>query len=162
MNAAVQTNLFWIGREWAYKEVDPCIFAEQYMEDESGVELKDYKFLCFNGEPYIVEVVFDRASKVPKNNFYDLNWQYVDVTYTGFPTNKNFEVPRPEKLDEMIALARKLSKDWPFMRVDFYSIHGRIYFGELTFYPTSGSHQLIPDEWNLRLGELITLPEIKK
>lgn len=159
LNAALKTNLFWKGREWAYKKVKPCIFAEQYMEDESGSELKDYKIFCFNGEPFFVQVDYDRFAG-HKRNYYDFNWKKVEMSYGEFPSVR--EIERPENLEEMQQLARKLSEGWPFLRVDFYYIQGKIYFGELTFYPEAGALQIRPREWNLRLGELIKLPEIKK
>lgn len=159
LNAALKTNLFWKGREWAYKKVKPCIFAEQYMEDESGSELKDYKIFCFNGEPFFVQVIYNRFDS-SKCNYYDFNWKRLEMHHRVFSSVG--EIEQPSNLDEMQRLARALSKGWPFLRVDFYSVRGKTYFGELTFYPAAGILKVSPIEWNLRLGELITLPELKK
>lgn len=160
LNAAMKKGSFyWYAREWAYKNVTPCIFAEKFLEDESGKELKDYKFYCFNGEPLLAEVFYDRFEQ-QKRNFYNTNWEKLEMTYRGVPSVRDIECP--QNFEEMLQLARKLSKGWPFLRVDFYSVSGKTYFGELTFYPAAGSAKFAPSEWNLRLGELITLPEVKK
>jgi hypothetical protein len=76
MNKILKHNFFFSGREWPYKNIKPRIIAEKYMVDESGVELKDYKIQCFNGEPKIIQVDFDRFSERHKRNFYSIDWVY--------------------------------------------------------------------------------------
>lgn len=143
------------GREWAYTGIKELnIIAEQLLVNtahpEAGVE--DFKILCFNGVPHYVIVDRDRYID-HKRNFYTTSWERVDVT----TDHEQFETPypKPKNFDEMIEVARILSSDFPFVRVDLYNIDGKIYFGELTFYPWSGYVQFIPDDFDYTLGRLM-------
>ncbi len=140
------------GREWAYNGItEPKIIIEELLEDDSnpGGSIDDYKILCFNGEPKIV--IFDCDRYIGhKRNFYDPQWNLLNVS-SDCP-NKNVEIAPPQNLDKMLSIAKILSKDFPFVRVDFYNIKGKIYFGELTFYPWSGYVQFTPDDFDFKLG----------
>ena len=152
---SLRHNYYYDNREYPYKEVEPKIIAEKYMVDESGFELKDYKIFCFEGEPQIIQVDYGRFTH-HKRNMYDTNWNRLPFTLK-FPTDWNREIPKPEGLDDMLDVARKLSKGFPHIRVDLYNINGKIYFGELTFFHGSGHEKFSPEEWNYRLGEWIQL-----
>lgn len=157
MSEYLSSNFFEIGREWPYKNVRRRILAEEFMVDESGYELKDYKIFCFSGKPEIIQVDFDRFSKSGhKRNLYTTDWSIIDCSY-GYPSVPNHIIERPSNLDEMLKLASILSKNQTFIRVDFYSIKGSSKFGEITFYPGSGYEKFIPNEWDYKLGQLIKL-----
>lgn len=143
------------GREWAYTGIKiPRIIAEELLVNkenpEAGVE--DFKILCFDGEPWYVIVDKDRYID-HKRNFYTTTWERVNVT----TDHEQFETPypKPKNFKEMLDVARKLSADFPFVRVDLYNIEGKIYFGELTFYPWTGYVQFTPDEFDYTLGKLM-------
>ena len=155
LNKSLKTNYYWKNREWPYKNVKPRIIAEQYMEDESGWQLKDYKIFCFNGEPKFIEVDYDRYIG-HKLNVYDLNWNFIDFYMTS-PNDKNVRIEKPAKLDEMLDIAKKLSVGLKFVRVDLYSINENIYFGELTHYPGSGFIDFHPKEYDNKLGGMLSL-----
>lgn len=156
INYCLHKNPYWATREYPYKNVKPRILAEKYMVDESGTELKDYKFFCFDGEPKFIEVDFDRFIG-HKRNIYDIEWNLLDFEIK-FPSNFNHVIEKPASLDEMINVAKKLSKDIPFVRVDLYSINGQVYFGELTFFHGSGCEKFSPEIWNYKLGGWMDLP----
>jgi hypothetical protein len=148
---------FWRwSREWAYKNVPPRILAEQYMVDESGEELKDYKLFCFNGEPRYIEVDFDRFTHHHRN-IYDVNWNLQECEIK-FPSDRNRVIPRPQNLDEMLEMARILSKGFPHVRIDLYNIDGRAYFGEFTFYHGGGWEEFRPLKWDYIFGDCMKLP----
>ena len=146
-------------REWPYKDVPRKIIAEKYMVDESGTELKDYKFFCFDGKVKMLFVAKDRMTKgeETKFDFFDENFNHLPFT-NGHP---NSEPPyyKPENFEKMKDLAEKLSTGIPHLRVDFYNINGKIYFGELTFFHWSGMVPFEPEEWDYKLGEWIQLPK---
>lgn len=146
-------NYYKYWREWPYKNIKRKILAEKFMVDESGTELKDYKIFCFDGNPQIIEVDYGRFINHMRN-VYDTDWNFIAMQIE-FPNDPNHIIARPEKLNEMLALARKLSEGIPHVRVDFYSINDRIYFGELTFFHGSGMEKFNPNEWDERLGRLI-------
>ncbi|MGG7036576.1 MAG: ATP-grasp fold amidoligase family protein [Flavobacterium sp.] len=139
-----------------YKGVKPRILVEKYL-DQSGSNIIDYKFFCFHGEPkYIWVKTFNQG--LYKNCYYDLDWNKIgEEEYRD-----NFladEIARPQNLEEMIDVARKLSDPFIFMRVDLYSIDEKVYFGELTFFPWGGKQRLTVERFNNEFGELIKLPK---
>lgn len=155
---SLKNNFYKKGREWPYKDVKPRIIAEQYMEDSETKELRDYKFFAFNGKVKLLFIASERQSEKEetKFDFFDADFNHLPFT-NGHP---NAEIPpkKPSKFKEMIELAEKLSQNIPFVRVDFYEVNGKIYFGELTFYHWSGMVPFKPEEWDKTLGDWITLP----
>lgn len=146
------------GREWAYGGSSKKIIVEELLEDNSNKDkgISDYKFLCFNGKPVYVVYDKDRFSD-HKRNFYDVNWNYVKVD-SDCPCFED-SVKKPENYEKMVEIASVLSRDFPAVRVDLYNIEGKIYFGELTFYPWSGYVQYTPDSFDFELGKYFVLPE---
>ncbi len=153
-----ETNYYKYNKEYPYKDLSPRIIAEEYMEDESGYELKDYKIFCFDGEPKYLFVATDRQKKGEdtKFDFFDLEWNHLPVT-NGHPNNP-LPIDKPQNFNEMIEIARKLSVGKTHVRVDLYNIRGKIYFGELTFFHWSGMVAYNPREWDYKFGEYIKLP----
>ena len=153
-----ETNYYKYNKEYPYKDLSPRIIAEEYMEDESGYELKDYKFFCFDGEPKYLFVATDRQKKgeETKFDFFDLDWNHLPVT-NGHPNNP-LPIDKPQNFNEMIEIAKKLSVGKTHIRVDLYNIRGKIYFGELTFFHMSGMVAYNPREWDYKFGEYIKLP----
>jgi len=154
-----QRNYYDCGREWPYKNVKPRIIAEQYMEDAKTGELRDYKFFSFDGVARIMYVATERASKTgePKYDFFDRNFQHLPFTNT----HPNADVPpeKPANFNKMIELADKMSEGFPHVRIDFYEVDGKVYFGEITLFHGSGMEPFDPDEWDMILGSWIELPQ---
>lgn len=157
----LNTNFFYRGREWPYKNVTPRVIAEQYMVDESGYELKDYKWFCFNGEPKIMFVATDRENNdvETKFDFFDMEFKHLPFL-NGHP-NSEKKIEKPSTFEEMKKLAADLSKNIPQVRIDFYDINGKVYFGEITFFHWSGMVPFEPEEWDYKLGNYIELPNNK-
>ncbi|MDP4142958.1 MAG: ATP-grasp fold amidoligase family protein [Bacillota bacterium] len=152
----MREDFYSITREPQYKLIKPKIICEEYLDD-SNDSLIDYKFFCFNGEPKFIQVVVDRNIK-HKENFYNMNWQKLNMKACYKKTlyeNTSESISRPKNMEEMILLAEKLSKDFKFVRVDFYSVNDQTIFGELTFVPASGFTIYIPHELNYHLGNLL-------
>lgn len=154
INKSMKRNFFWATREWPYKDVKPCIIAEKYMVDESGYELKDYKLFCFDGEPKVMFIATDRNTDT-RFDFYDMDFNHLPFT-NGHPCADK-HIDKPETFEEMIRLAKVLSKGIPQVRVDFYQINGRVYFGELTFSHWSGMVPFEPKEWDKKMGDFISI-----
>ena len=158
LGEAMERNFYWEAREWPYKNVKPCIFAEKYLEDESG-GLTDYKVSCFNGVPYKVMVCSDRySSETTKFYSFDKDWTLLRHNKMGKAAPDGFSLPKPKNFDEMMAFSSLLSKDIPFVRVDFYEAEGVLFFGELTFFPEGGFDKAILKETDDLYGEMIKLP----
>ena len=145
-----------INLEWEYKGITPTLFAEEYIDDptNSGV-LRDYKIHCFAGEPRLIQVLSDRWNQI-KEDWLRPDWQPVDFWYVSA---HRAEPERPNELAEMLALARRLSQSFPYVRVDLYVTGDRILVGEFTFRPYGGFMQWKPDQADLEVGRMLTLPE---
>ena len=159
INRSLKRNFYYTGREWPYKDVKPRIIAEQYMEDDSTSELRDYKFFCFDGEAKALFIASDRQTKgeETKFDFFDMNYRHLDIR-NGHPNAKK-PPQKPVKFDEMRILAERLSAGIPHLRVDFYEVNGKTYFGELTFSHWSGMVPFEPEKWDEIFGSWIKLPK---
>ena len=157
IESALNQNLLYKGREWPYKNVKPRIIAEKYMEDHIDGELRDYKFFCFDGEPKAMFVASDRASDNVKFDYFDLNFNHLDIKQK-YPHAEQ-PLRKPVTFEKMIELSKVLSKGFPHVRVDFYEVDGQLYFGELTFYHFSGFMPFEPNKWDKIFGDWIKLPQ---
>lgn len=158
LKKGLNKSYYYQNREWPYKNIRPRIICEEYKVDESGYELKDYKFFCFNGEVKCLKVDFDRAVG-HRANYYDRNWNLLKFGECICPPDFNRKIEKPKTLDKMISLAEQLSKGIAFVRIDFYSIGKQIYFGEITFFPASGLGLFTSEKWDSKLGAWINLPK---
>ena len=159
---ALGRNHYSVNREWPYKNVRPRIIAEQYMEDEKTAELRDYKFFSFDGETKAMFIASDRASETEETKFDFFDMDYNHLPFTNGHPNAKVLPEKPEKFDEMHALADKLSVGIPHARIDFYEVNGRVYFGEITFFHWSGMKPFDPPEWDRIFGDWIELPKKQK
>lgn len=157
LNKWMSNNWYWYGREWPYKDVKPRIICEAFLEEIEGKSLIDYKIYCFNGKPLYCQIIRDRGHN-ETIDFYDDEWNHMPFTgLRNLPMSK-VDYKKPDNYESMYGLAKVLSKGIPFVRVDFYSVKGELYFGELTLYPTSGYGKFKPEEWNRKIGDQIELP----
>lgn len=161
LRKGLKENYYLKNREWPYKDVSRRIFAETYMEDEFG-ELRDYKFFCFNGEVKALFIASDRSKgeHAVRFDFFDENFNHLPFT-NGHP-NANVTPKRPRMFEEMKVLASKLSKGIPHVRIDFYEVGDKVYFGEMTFFHWSGIMPYEPKEWDYIFGEWLSLPKSGK
>lgn len=160
LTKGLSQNYYYHGREWPYKRVNRKIIAEQYMEDDSG-ELMDYKLMMFNGVFKCAFTCTERfSSDGLKVTFFDKEWHMMPFE-RHYPSSKA-KIEKPVSYELMIKFAEKLSKNIPFVRVDFYEVKGKPYFGELTFYPGGGMEEFTPEEWDYKLGSWINLDGVKQ
>ena len=156
---SLKTEFFYVGREWPYKNVKPRIIAEKYLEDADNADMIDYKFYCFNGVPKFLYVSQGLENHATAHiSYVTMDWEIAPFRRTDYA---NFEQlpPCPRCFEKMKEFAGILSKDIPFSRIDFYDINGKLYFGEITFFPGSGLSPFEPKEWDEKIGGWIKLPE---
>lgn len=156
-------NIYKFSKEWPYKKVPKRVIAEQYIEPSPNSEdLSDYKWYCFNGEPKFCQVIQNRTTD-ESIDFFDENWarqEFIGLIPASQPYlhSSDADIPRPDNLETQIRIARALSKNIPFSRIDLYDVGGRVLFGEITFFPASGFGVLRPEQYNEILGNMIELP----
>ena len=148
------------GREWCYYDIKPRIIFEELLPMDERDDLPDYKFFCFNGEPYCLYTMIDYTKNHEKGKlgFFDTDFQLLPYHRKDFSPIKE-QLPKPKNFDLMVAYAKTLSEGFPHVRVDFYDIDGRIVFGEMTFYNASGYTVFEPDDFDFILGRKFVLPE---
>lgn len=156
LNSSLKTSIYKHLKEWPYKNVKPRILAENFMVDESG-ELRDYKFYCFNGEPKVFLVASERFSRHRTYfDYFDMDGNHLPFTQGG---ENNPVLPKlPSNFEKMKTIAQKLSQGIPHVRIDLYSVDEIVYFGEFTFFDSSGFEKFTPNEWDEKFGEWIKLP----
>lgn len=172
LRKGIKQDYYLTGREWPYKDVPRKIICEKYMTDHSDQEmsdiennkarksdgLNDYKFMCFNGKVQCSFVCSERFSTDGlKVTFFDKDWNVLPFE-RHYPKSQ-LSIPKPINYEKMIELSEKLAEGIPFVRIDFYEIDRKLYFGEMTFFPGSGFEEFDPVEWDKKLGDLISLPQ---
>ena len=151
---ALKTKFYLAGRERPYKNVPRKIIAEQYMEDSETQELRDYKVLCFNGEPKLIQIHDGRYTNHTKDTD-DCDWNRLDMVHGSPMSDKIIE--KPSFLENMLKLTKILAKDLAHVRIDWYFVNNKLYFGEITFYVASGFTKFQPQKWDYELGSWIKI-----
>lgn len=159
LNKCLTKDNYAVTREWPYKNVHRRVIAEQYMEDKKTGELRDYKFFSFDGKVKALFISQDRgkAGEEVKFDYFDADFNHLDI-HQYHDAGKNMP-EKPVCFEEMKILASKLSKGIPQVRVDFYEVNGKVYFGELTFFHHGGIVPFKPEKWDYIFGSWIKLPE---
>lgn len=161
LQRSMNVDIYRILGEWPYKNVPKRIIAEKFISStkvNAPKDIPDFKFFCFEGEPIYCQVTRDRSS-LETIDFYDMEWKHQE--FVGLNPNVgtgSIPVVRPSNFDDMKQICRDLAVGIPFVRVDLYEVDDNVYFGELTFYPTSGLGVSSPSEWNIKIGEMLKLP----
>jgi hypothetical protein len=145
-----------LSMEQYYSDIPRKIIVEKFLENKEEKDLRDYKFFCFDGEVKYCQLIKNRTIE-ETIDFYNRNWElqeFIGLLNPINPIEKHSTTVnnKPKNYSLMLELAEKLARDFDFVRVDFYNIDGKIYFGELTFCPASGIGTFIPEEWNYKFG----------
>lgn len=157
INKCLKQNFYKVGREWPYKNIKPRIIIEKYMEDKNDKNIKDYKFFCFNGKPELMYISEGMENhKTASMSFFDMNFNLSSCKRKDYKLLDG-KTKKPKNFNKMKELSKVLSKGIPHLRVDFYEINGKIYFGELTFTTCSGFVPFEDESWDYKLGEFIKI-----
>lgn len=158
-NSRLKKNYYNLWREWPYRDIQPMIIAEPFLKDGENEFLPVYKIMCFEGQPRIIQTIQNDKQPNESIDYFDIEWNLLNMKQ-NFP-NSRIPFKKPDCLNDMLKLAQKLAEGMHFLRVDLYVINGSIKFSEFTFYSDAGLSEFEPYEWDLKLGEMIELHEIK-
>lgn len=150
----MKTNWFWYGREWPYKKVIPRIICEEFISEDGQIP-DDYKVMCFDGEPFCIQLHKDRFANHTQD-IYDLKGRLLPFNNKLYKRT-NIKSINAEKLQEIVELSKIISKGYYHMRVDFYLINEKVYFGEITLFNANGFIEFEPDAYNEIIGDRIKL-----
>ncbi len=158
-------NYFYPGRQWQYKNIKPLVLIEKMLQTSEGKIPNDYKLHCINGEVEFIYVSVDREG-VNKRNIYDSNWEPINFTFSAKTKQakgniRGEEINPPKSLSKMIEFAEHIAKMYAYVRIDFYDIEGRLYFGEITHHHGGGFDQFRPIDFDYKFGELLKLDYIR-
>lgn len=162
LDIALGKNYYLESREWQYKDIQPVILCEKFIETDEPYGLADYRFFCSNGNILFVAVDIGTTESngkhgyFAKRNLYNEEFFPVDAKLKREPFDKDL-VPKPQNYDEMVRIAKTLSEPFKHVRVDLYNVQSKIIFGELTFVNGGGMQLLEPPEFNLAIGDMIDL-----
>lgn len=155
----LKTDYWKFVAEVQYKNIKPKIICEKYLDSKSESSIEDYKIYCFHGEPKFCMVCVGRNLGKPKYYFVDKNWKVMKINKTGLSVPENFKIDKPKCINKMYEYAKKLSKPFKFVRVDFYEYKGKVIFGELTFTPAGCIDKNYTEGADIELGKLINIGE---
>ncbi len=158
LDAWMKVDISKFGAELHYASIKPRIICEKFLEDRSGKLLNDYKVYCFDGKAHCTMACTDRSERGAKYDFYDREWKN-KLAYSKSSLLANRNIPKPDAYEEIIEAAEKLSKPFPFVRMDLYSVNGRAVFGEMTFTPNGSIDTYMTDLAQIVMGDLLSLPE---
>lgn len=144
----LHTNHYYLAAEWQYKNIKPKVFAEELLSDE----ILDYRVFCFKGEPEFIWTT-RLVDHVYYSSTYDKNWKNINIKWQNWYVDEEHE--KPEQLDRILDIARKLSTDFDMVRVDLFNVNGKVYFSELTFTQNGGFEQNLPYEWDIKMGKMM-------
>ena len=155
----MKKNWYWFGREWPYKNLRPRIICEEFISEDNEIPY-DYKVMCFNGEAKLIQVHANRFAINHTQNFYDVMWNKTTISqgysYGSFLSEGADK--KPKCLETMLKLSEHLSRNTYHVRIDWYEVEGRLYFGEITLFDGSGLYPFDNENDNLMLGSWISLP----
>lgn len=137
--------------EWAYQPIKRKIIIEKLLRDENGKLPKDFKFHMFHGKCKLVYVIFGKMNNNHSISYFDEKWNFLSVKKPTRPQGP--KIKKPKNYEIMLELAEKLAEAFDYIRVDFYNLNEKIYFGELTHYPISGTGKFEPQSFDFTLGK---------
>jgi hypothetical protein len=158
MKSWLKTNYYWESREWVYKDIRPRLICEKYLTEDNGDELLDYRLFCFGGEPKFIALDLQILKKgSTRRNLYDLEWNRLNAEIS-YPNEFDVEFPKPAQLEQMIEYSKVLAKGFPHVRIDFYNVSNKIYFGEMTFFHRNGFGPIKPEAFEIKMGSWLKIP----
>ena len=160
-------NYYWNGREHQYRNIKPRIIVEKLLQNSEGRIPEDYKLHCFNGKVRMISVDMGRGTDHHHRNWYNTKWEREPYKWSSpkgpgkFTDPSEEDVPKPITLEKMIVLSEIIAKLFDYVRVDWYDVEGKLYFGEITFHHDGGTQPIKPAEWDYKLGSELVLPNHK-
>ena len=155
ISKSLATDYYSKSFEWPYRDASQRVLADKLLVDGTRKELQDYKWWCFDGEPRVMYITNKGKLQQVEENFYDMDFKPLDIDH-GFPRTIP-EYDKPKQFEKMKELAGILAQNIPFVRVDFFVVDGKIYFGEFTFFDHAGMRPFKNNGWDEKLGSWIPL-----
>lgn len=157
----LKRNYYYSDFEWCYKNIEPKIICEEWLEDKNGNLPVDYKFYCFEGEPKYFMVSYGEFDHRVRNHKFDMDGNSIDSLFKEKEAVDKDSIIFPDNFSDMKEIVKVLCKPFPHVRVDLYNIDGKIYFGELTFYSGGGYLHVCSKQMDDKISGWIKLENYK-
>ncbi|MCM4172557.1 glycosyl transferase [Arenibacter sp. TNZ] len=163
----MEKNYYPKSKEWQYKNITPRVIVEKLLQNSKGEIPEDYKLHCFNGSVRMIQVDMGRGTTNHYRNWYNTHWQREPYKWSSpkgpgkYTDPSPDDVPRPKTLEKMISLSEIISTHFDYVRVDWYDVDSKLYFGEVTFHHDGGNKPILPEKWDLILGSELILTKLK-
>lgn len=145
--------------ETHYHYIKPhLIICESYLQPSYGLLPDDYKVYCFNGRAEAIMVCKEREREKCKYYYFDREWNFRRYDLSTY-NEEAVTIEKPLHLQELLKYAEIISQAFPFVRIDFYVMDGKIYFGEMTFTPCGCLDEDLTEEGNKFLSSKLQLPK---
>ncbi len=162
LKISLRHNWYHNQREWNYKNIEPLIICEEYLQNHDGTAPVDYKFYCFSGVPKYWMVSLGEYDHNVRNHKFDINCNSIDHFFKKKSTLAIDDAVIPDNYQEMLKYVEKLCKPFPHVRVDLYDVDGRIVFGELTFFSDGGAVNVVSHDFEIEIGNWIDLDSYRE
>lgn len=156
----LKNNYYYSSQEWQYKNIKPCIIVEKLLQTKNKSIPNDYKLNFFNGKLEFVYCSVDREGG-NNRNIYDANWNPLDFTWVA---KDNYRedligevIPKPVSFDKMVEIGKEIASNMKYVRVDFYDVDGKLYYGEITLHHGSGLDCFVPAKYDAIYGDKLIL-----
>ena len=166
MSSRLAKNYYKTSKEWQYKNITPRIVVEKLLQDADGSTPFDYKIHCFNGKVNMIQVDLGRDTPNHYRNWYSREWVREPYKWSSKKEGNKFtdpstdDVEKPKSLEQMISLSETLASAFNYVRVDWYDVNDKLYFGELTFHHDGGYRPILPEKWDYKLGDMLNIPQL--
>ena len=162
LQVRLNTNHYFKTKEYPYKNVKPKILIEKLLLNKNNSIPNDFKIYCFNGIPKLIYCTLDRLGENYRVVLDD-KLNPIEMSWGKDPSKfRNEAIKIPERIEEMLEIAKTLSADLPLVRIDLYDQDNQIYFGEMTFFQGSGFDPIFPYEIDVKIGSLLDITKIKQ
>ncbi len=160
----LEENYYYLSQEWQYKNIKPCIIIEKLLQDKNGKIPNDYKLHCINGKVEFVYCSVDREGENYRS-IYTPEWERMNMEWVAPRDHKGYfgaDIEKPKTFSRMVEIAEDIAKNFAYVRVDFYDVDGKLYYGEITLHHGSGFDTFEPEKYDLQYGEKLNLKGYKK
>lgn len=149
----------WLGRDYSrrhrekvYSHLAPRLLVEELLESGDLSLPDDYKVYVFKGQARFLQYISGRGVDIRQTMYFPDGRPMPSVS-KGFPVHDEPPLPAADFV-ELVRVAEALAADIDFVRVDLYWVSGRVYFGEMTFYPGAIRTEFKPREFDEELGSV--------
>lgn len=156
-------DYYLVDREWQYKNISRFIVVEKLLIPQDGGIPNNYRFHCLSGRIEVISVnIYQGSSRHYFSRKFNKNWEQLDFRFGSEEiinnvANNIHDIKKPVSYERMVQIAEDIAKEFAYVRVDFYEVDGKMFYGEITFHDSGGFDKIYPFDFDIKLGNMIQL-----